>query len=412
MTRSRLTAPLRRGGLVARTVRLDVDPADVDLIGCAGADGVLWEHEGVSLAGRGVATRLPPALVDDFLATVEVEQDDVDVPGTGAIAVGALPFTPDGGAALVVPERVVGRTADGVVWETTIGVPDTQRHADTAPVRPRRSPSGFRLTAVPSHADWCKAVAEAVARIEAGEVEKVVLARAVDVETDGPLVVPDILHRLRALFPSCMVFSVDGFVGASPELLVARLGLDVRSQPLAGTVARSGDAATDARLAGALLASSKDRREHGLVVDAVAAALRPVCDRLDIPATPEIVPLRNVAHLGTTIQGRLAAPAPSALALACRLHPTPAVAGTPTVAALALLARLEGSSRGRYAGPVGWVDARGNGEWAVGIRSAEVRGNRARLMSGNGIVAGSDPDDELAETQLKLQALLAAVVRP
>ena len=412
MTRSRLTAQLRRGGLVARTVRLDVDPADVDLIGCAGADGVLWEHEGVSLAGRGVATRLPPALVDDFLATIEVEQDEVDVPGTGAIAIGALPFTPDGGAALIVPERVVGRTADGVVWETTIGAPDTPSHADTAPASPRRSPSGFRLTAVPSHADWCGAVAEAVARIEAGEVEKVVLARAVDVETDGPLVVPDILRRLRALFPSCMVFSVDGFVGASPELLVARLGLDVRSQPLAGTVARSGDPATDARLAGALLASSKDRREHGLVVDAVAAALRPVCDRLDIPATPAIVPLRNVAHLGTTIQGRLAGPAPSALALACRLHPTPAVAGTPTVAALALLARLEGSTRGRYAGPVGWVDARGNGEWAVGIRSAEVRGNRARLMSGNGIVAGSDPDDELAETQLKLQALLAAVVRP
>jgi menaquinone-specific isochorismate synthase len=255
-------------------------------------------------------------------------------------------------------------------------------------------------------------VAEAVARIDAGDLEKVVLARAVEVEADGPLVVPDILRRLRALFPSCMVFSVDGFVGASPELLVARLGLDVRCQPLAGTVARSGDPTTDARLARALLASGKDRREHGLVVDAVAAALRPFCDRLDVPSTPEIVPLRNVAHLGTTIRGRLAAPAPSALALACRLHPTPAVAGTPTMAALALLERLEGSTRGRYAGPVGWVDSRGNGEWAVGIRSAEVRGNKARLMSGNGIVAGSDPDEELAETQLKLQALLAAVVRP
>ena len=415
MTRSRLTAQLRRGGLVARTVRVDVDPAHVDLVAFAGADGVVWEHEGVSLAGRGVATRLSAALVDEGLAAIEIDDDEVDAPGTGAVAIGALPFTPDGRASLVVPERVVGRTPDGAVWQTTIGEPGTASDRWT-PLGPAetsvRSPSGFRLTAIPAHDEWCESVAEAVARIDAGEVEKVVLARAVEVEADGPLVVPDILRRLRVLFPSCMVFSVDGFVGASPELLVSRLGLDVRSQPLAGTVARSGDPATDGRLASALLASGKDRREHGLVVTAVASALRPVCDRLDVPATPEIVPLRNVAHLGTTIRGRLAAPAPSALALACRLHPTPAVAGTPTHAALALLARLEGSTRGRYAGPVGWVDARGNGEWAVGIRSAEVQGNRARLMSGNGIVAGSDPDDELAETQLKLQALLAAVVRP
>jgi menaquinone-specific isochorismate synthase len=265
---------------------------------------------------------------------------------------------------------------------------------------------------VPGHDEWCASVTEAVARIEAGDVEKVVLARAVEVEADGPLVVPEIVRRLRVLFPSCMVFSVDGFVGASPELLVARLGLDVRSQPLAGTVARSGDPRTDERLARQLLASHKDRHEHRLVVDAVASTLRPVCDRLDIPSTPAIVPLRNVAHLGTTIRGRLATPAPSALSIARRLHPTPAVAGTPTIAALSLLSMLEGSPRGHYAGPVGWVDGRGNGEWAVGIRSAEVTGNRARLMSGVGIVAGSDPDDELAETQLKLQALLAAIVRP
>jgi menaquinone-specific isochorismate synthase len=413
--------------LVARTVRLDVDPAEVDLVHFAGANGVLWEHEGISLAGRGVATRLSAAVVDDGLAAVEVEEDEVDGPGTGPIALGALPFTPDGRASLVVPERVLGRAPDGGLWLTTIGAPRTAASRATATSAdwsyrsrsrvgptaiPVRSPSGFRLTAVPGHADWCESVAEAVARIDAGDVEKVVLARAVEVEAEGPLVVPDILRRLRALFPSCMVFSVDGFVGASPELLVATVGPDVRSQPLAGTVARSGDPATDARLAAALMASSKDRREHGLVVDAVAAALRPLCDRLDIPAAPAIVPLRNVAHLGTTIRGRLGARAPSALALARRLHPTPAVAGTPTLAALALLARLEGCTRGRYAGPVGWVDAHGNGEWAVGIRSAEVRGNRARLMSGNGIVAGSDPDDELAETQLKLQALLAAIVRP
>jgi menaquinone-specific isochorismate synthase len=265
---------------------------------------------------------------------------------------------------------------------------------------------------VPDHARWCATVTEALARIDAGEVEKVVLARAVEVEADAPLVVTDIVRRLRVLFPSCMVFSIDGFVGASPELLVARLARGVRSQPLAGTIARSGDPATDTRLARDLLASGKDRREHGLVVDAVSSVLRPLCDRLEIPTEPTIVPLRNVSHLGTTIAGRLGAPPPSALDLARRLHPTPAVAGTPTAAALALIRELEGTTRGRYAGPVGWVDARGNGEWAVGIRSAQIDGPRARMMSGVGIVAGSDPEDELAETQLKLQALLAAVVRP
>ena len=217
--RSRVAERLRRGGLVARTVRLDVDPAEVDLVAFAGADGVLWEHEGVSLAGRGVATRLPVALVDDALAAVEVEADEVDAPGTGAVAIGGLPFTPDGRASLVVPERVLGRAADGAVWQTTIGAPGTasDRWAPLGPAEtPARSPSGFRLTAVPTHAEWCESVAEAVARIDAGDVEKVVLARAVEVEADGPLVVPDILRRLRVLFPSCMVFSVDGFVGASP----------------------------------------------------------------------------------------------------------------------------------------------------------------------------------------------------
>jgi menaquinone-specific isochorismate synthase len=338
---------------------------------------------------------------------------DVDAPATGALAIGALPFTPDPGATLVVPAEVFGRTPDGSVWSTAVGADPVPASLPARAATPgRRSPSSFRLTAVPAHDAWCAAVADAVARVDAGELEKVVLARAVEVEANGPLVVDEILHRLRALFPSCMVFSADGFVGASPELLVARLGLDVCSVPLAGTVARSGDPATDDRLGAGLLASTKDRHEHGLVVDAVASVLRPVCRVLDVPAEPEIVPLRNVAHLGTCVHGRLAEPAPSALALARRLHPTPAVAGTPTAAALALMARLEEAPRGRYAGPVGWVDGRGNGEWAVGIRSAEVHGSRARLMSGVGIVAGSDPDDELAETQLKLQALLAAVVRP
>jgi menaquinone-specific isochorismate synthase len=168
-------------------------------------------------------------------------------------------------------------------------------------------------------------------------------------------------------------------------------------------------------LAAGLLASAKERAEHRFVVDDVASGLAPLCQRLDVPDQPSIVPLRNVSHLGTQVSGQLAGPPtawPTALDLAATLHPTAAVGGTPRAAALDWLARREGFDRGPYAGPVGWVDARGDGEWMVGIRSALVQGTTARLYAGVGIVADSDPVAELAETQLKLQALLAALVRP
>ncbi len=209
-----------------------------------------------------------------------------------------------------------------------------------------------------------------------------------------------------------MVFSTGTFLGASPELLVSRQGRRVRSHPLAGTVARSGDPTADAALTGRLLDSAKEREEHRLVVDEVAAGLRPVCRALDVPEMPSIVALRNVSHLGTLIEGELEGDEVTALDLVRRLHPTPAVAGTPTAAAVSYLQGVEGFDRGCYAGPVGWMDSRGDGEWAVAVRSAEVHGNTARLFAGVGVVGDSDPAAELAETQLKLQALLAAVVRP
>jgi isochorismate synthase EntC len=181
---------------------------------------------------------------------------------------------------------------------------------------------------------------------------------------------------------------------------------------MAGTVARSGDPEADRRLAAGLLASGKEREEHQYVVDAVASGLRPFCSTVSVPDEPSVVSFRNVSHLGTRVEGRLVAPAASALELALALHPTPAVAGTPTDEALAYIEAVERLDRGRYAGPVGWVDGDGNGEFAVGIRSAELAGSTARLFAGVGIVADSEPAAELAETQLKLQALLAAVVRP
>jgi menaquinone-specific isochorismate synthase len=165
-------------------------------------------------------------------------------------------------------------------------------------------------------------------------------------------------------------------------------------------------------LAAELVASVKDQREHRFVIDEIDRVLRPRCRDLDVPTEPTIMQLRNVLHLGTEIAGTLTAPAPTALELAAALHPTPAIAGTPTDAALAWLDEHEGLARGRYAGPVGWVDGAGDGTFAIGIRSAEIDGHRARLFAGVGVVEGSEPERELVETQLKLQALLAAVVRP
>jgi menaquinone-specific isochorismate synthase len=259
-------------------------------------------------------------------------------------------------------------------------------------------------------------VAKAVDAIGADELVKVVLAREVVVAANRDIHVPTVLRRLRSLYPACTIVGCpvgdSRFVAASPELLVSRRGSLVCAHPLAGTIPRSGNPATDRALEDRLLSSTKDRAEHDLVVQDVARALEPWCSALDIPATPSIIELRNVSHLGTLITGTLRSGAPSALGLAAALHPTAAVCGTPRAAALDWLAAHEGFDRGPYAGAVGWVDGRGDGEWVVGIRSAVIAGSSARLFAGVGVVDGSDPAAELAETQFKLQALLAAVVRP
>ncbi|MGH9139455.1 MAG: isochorismate synthase, partial [Acidimicrobiales bacterium] len=262
--------------------------------------------------------------------------------------------------------------------------------------------------------EWCDVVAAATKAIgaPAGSLEKVVLAREVRVEAEVPFDPPTLLRRLRRAYPGCFVFHVNGFVGASPELLVGRAGDVVRAQPMAGTAARGGDPAVDARLAAGLLASPIYRHEHQVTIDMVHDTLLPWCSYLDYEAEPSVVPLANVQHLATLVEGRLSQPPPSVLELVRALHPTPAVAGRPRHAAIAWIEEHEGFDRGRYAGTVGWVDGRGNGTWAVSVRCAEVAGAQARVFAGNGIVAGSDPDTELAETQAKLQAMLAVLVRP
>jgi menaquinone-specific isochorismate synthase len=449
--------------LAATTIRLagqgtGIDATDVDLLAAAGSDGVLWQHEGSGLAGRGVAMRIElPHGLTDAAAVAEVAGSlaairrggDVAGPGTGAVALGALPFVRDAPGSLVVPRVVIGRR-DGEAWITTTARPGSGPSAARLADRmvadalggsadPRPAPSQFTLTSVMDHDDWGRLVAGAVARIDDGALGKVVLARQVDVTANRPFVTSGVLSRLLALYPTCMVFRVDGFLGASPELLIERRGAHVASHPLAGTIGRSGDLATDEALIAGLLASPKERREHAYVIEGLRRTLGPVCESLDIPDKPTVLELRNVSHLATRLSGVLSAvpdgpdgspghpgragapgdePAhpglavPTALELVARVHPTPAVGGTPTNEAVAYIGQVEGFDRGRYAGPVGWMDARGDGSWAIGLRSAHIDGDHATMYAGVGIVAGSRPGPELQETQLKLQALLAALIRP
>lgn len=407
-----------------RTRRLD---HEVDLLAVAGADGFVFEHDGMGVAGRGVAVRVPVPAGEDrrrsgsraasaTLAQLPVD-DEVGGPGTGPLAFGALPFDPDADGELLVPEVVVGRREDGTQWITWVDEPAAGVASPTAPpalaaTTARTAPNSFTVTPSRSPDDWCDAVDRARKRMADGHLRKAVLAREVVVEADAEHDPLTILERLRRAYPGCYVFRVGSFLGATPELLVSRMGDVVRAQPLAGTAPRGGDPAADSRLAASLLASTKDREEHRITIDSLHEVLLPFCSYLDEEPEPSIVAVANVQHLATTVEGRLSDPPAPSLELASTLHPTPAVGGDPKDEALATIRQEEGLDRGRYAGPVGWTDAAGNGRWAVGIRSAEVQGRTARLFAGNGIVADSEPQRELAETQAKLQALLSAVVRP
>ncbi len=274
------------------------------------------------------------------------------------------------------------------------------------------SPDQFSLASSHTHQDFQSLITAALNEIEHGSFEKVVLAREVTITANRPFLIRELLARLRALHPSCLSFSLHGFLGATPELLIRRRGSTIESTPLAGTIGRSGDLEEDRRLSDTLLHSAKDRAEHAFVVDAVLNTLAPITMPMETVITPHLLELRNVVHLATTIRLQLRDQKLSSLEIARLLHPTPAVAGTPLAAALAYLLVHEGFDRDRYAGLVGFCRSNGDGEWWLGIRSAILDGTVARIFAGVGIVRGSDPAAELAETQLKLQAMLAVLVRP
>lgn len=392
---------------MVRAVTRRVD-GDLDLLALAGAEGVLFERGRAGLAGRGVALRVPVASAAEVLAGIEVD-DEVGLPGCGVVAFGALPFLQSawGASTLVVPSVVWGRAEDGTRWVTTVAEADAPEAVAGGP-----EPSSFSLSPTTAPDEWVALVDRATKAMAAGDFEKVVLAREVLVSADGPFAVDAVLGRLRSTFPGCFVAHVEGFVAASPELLVSRAGDVVRAHPMAGTAPRGGDPAADARLAAGLLASSTYRHEHQVTIDMVHDTLLPWCSYLDWEAEPSVVTLANLQHLATLVEGRLSQPAPSVLELVAALHPTPAICGRPRAAALGFIEANEGFDRRRYAGTYGWVDGRGNGQWAVSVRCAELSGAAARVYAGNGIVASSDPPTELRETRVKLQALLGALVRP
>lgn len=380
-----------------------------------------WLRAGDGLVAWGELARLEVSGPDRFsaaarwwsetCASVAVD-DEVGVPGSGPVAFASLTFdTGPSSSVVVVPRLVVGRRS-GAAWLTTIGDVDdapvgvAHLRAAQVPVRPV-GPVTYADGSV-DPARYERAVAAAVARLGGSELEKVVLARDVVATAAGAVDVRAILVRLVQRFPTCWTFCVDSFVGATPELLVRRTGDHVVSRVLAGTRARGGNAVVDARNAAALLGSDKDRREHDAAVRSVADGLAPFCSDLVVPRAPEVVRLANVQHLQTDVTGRLGN-GESALDLAAALHPTAAVCGTPTQAARRAIRDLEPLDRGRYAGPVGWIDARGDGAFGIALRCAEVDGRSVRMFAGAGIVAGSDPAAELAETQAKLLAVRDAL---
>ena len=433
--------------LLVRTVALD-DLGDLRDTGAPDPHELLdllpterplaWVRRGDGLVAWGETLRVEVGGADRFADAEQawldvlahaIVRDEVQVPGTGPVAFGSFAFDERSaaGGVIVVPKVVVGRRG-GRSWLTTITtgarLRATPRLSDVVGPRvPPLDPGTVVYTDGAVSADgWRDVVARGIAAIKAGDVEKVVLARDVHARAEHPVDVRWALERLAAAYPSCWTFSVDGMVGATPELLVrSEKGL-VTSRVLAGTIRRTGDDAADLARAAILAHSSKDLEEHEYAVTSVAHALEPFCSSTNVPDVPFVLHLPNVLHLASDVTGVLSslggdpgrAEHPSSLALAAALHPTAAVCGTPTAAARELIRSIEGMDRARYAGPVGWFGADGDGEWGIALRSAAIDPDdprRVRLFAGCGVVAASDPPAEVAESEAKLVPMRYALGR-
>ena len=378
----------------------------------------VWIAPGQTLVGFGEALRINPGPgrgrfakgAAHFRAWCEaaVIEDEVGLPGTGPVAFSSYTFDrASNGSVIVVPELLVGCHRDRWFITTVDDTDPTPLFHPAGTTDPPADRPRYAGASVPD-VHWLEAVAGTVERIGRTELDKVVMARDFAVWSKERFDSKRILRSLLDRFPNCHIFSVDGLIGASPELLVRVRDRTVESVVLAGSAPRSGDPVEDEQIGKALLASDKDNREHEMAAVSVGRVLGEICERMFRDPQPILVDLANVRHLGTRFRGRLGHTLP-ALELAGMLHPTAAVGGTPTELALETILELEGMDRGRYAGPVGWMDGRGDGGFAIALRCAEISGARARLFAGAGIVAGSLPESELEETRLKLQAMLQAL---
>jgi len=387
---------------------IDFDPS-VDLNDVAGNDGYLFVRSGVGYAARGVAAHVSFSEVQGALSAIRHQNHTTfDV---APIAMGVLPFDCNSNGTFFIPQQIVGKDEFGNCWLTTIDDAPTAIELSPKPIAKANTFSVRPLTPIDHYLD---AVSQARDAVRDGHITKAVIAREIVVEAEQPIDVHAVLHRLRSSFGNSYRYSLNGFIGASPELLIEVQGQTIRSHPLAGTTPRTGDPETDNELARQLITSMKDQVEHRVVIDVIHDMLLPFCSYLDWEPEPSVIQVANVQHLGTLIEGHLSQEHPPVLELARMLCPTPALGGHPRAQALDIIERLEGFDRKNYGGAIGWVDANGNGTWAVAIRCAELSDDRktARIIAGGGIVAASDPNAELAETQAKFQAMLSAIVRP
>jgi menaquinone-specific isochorismate synthase len=403
------------------TIELDLGP-DFDILGHLPENPTSFIRGGQGIVGWGEALRLTAtgpdrigSLASQWRALVgnfEIK-DELGLPGTGLVAFGSIAFADESSteSVLVVPKIILG-TRDGRTWLTrvTSGSIDDAQAPDfwsTEATYDSNPSVEFRIG---DHTpqEFKSAVGDAVENIRAGKLEKVVLARDLVAELAPYFDLRPVLARLAQKYPTCWVYSVDGMFGASPELLVRVSHGQVSARVLAGTAGRGTDPGVDAAIATALAASAKNTVEHAFAVDSLVNSLAPFCSQVDADPKPFSLALPNLWHLASDVHGVLLESA-SVLDLAEALHPTAAVAGTPRLAAQKLLAELEDFDRGRYAGPVGWIGADGDGEWAIALRGAQIEGRNVRAFAGCGIVEGSEPDAELAETELKFAPMRDAL---
>jgi menaquinone-specific isochorismate synthase len=375
-----------------------------------GGEGLIgfgeWKSSSVKGKNRFVDSR---KWWHEQLATLKI-QNNVHGSGTGPILFSSFAFDSSEESKLVIPEIVIGHKG-GKSWITWIG-DHTQPTITEYVTKNQRGEVKFEAGAL-SEDEWMKRVASAVEKIKDGELEKVVLARDLIAHNSEAISKRNLITFLTENYPSTWVFLVSNLIGATPELLVRLNKSLVTSRILAGTIRKSGDEARDLGLAASLAKSSKDLEEHEYAVRSVADALSPFCSSTNVPESPFVLHLANVMHLATDVTGVLndSAIATDIFALIASLHPSAAVCGTPTDVANGVINELEDLNRGRYAGPVGWIDARGDGEIAIALRSGELSEDlkSMQIYSGCGIVAGSNPEDELAESQAKLSPMRTAL---